>query len=407
MAIYKMTGNKEGLEEVAPTSFGKEGVLERSDLQRLLRDKPRMLEEGLLIISEEFGNWEDSKRSIDLLGLDANGRLVVIELKRGETGEHMDLQAIRYAAMVANMTFQQAADALQAYLKKRAKGGTEIEQDAAKTKLREHLSTSEEDPSIDTEVPRIILASENFSKELTTCVLWLNASSLPSKAIDIKCIRLQPHRNGDEILLEVATLIPLPEASAYQIQIAERQQETRGQSSGRSKRAPGADVFKEQIARSPQEYQPDLHKLYNAALGLQQDGLAELVTFESGSGNNYRIELQLQGTTDVLVSFSLLHFAGGMGEISVWPVLENRAPKASSRIDKAIGEVTSASRVRHRKLSMPKTSSSLDEILGAIHSAYREANNGPLNSESSGHPTGAKDAAEQSSNLMTVTSSDD
>ena len=69
MAIYKMSGDKKELVEVAPTSFGEQGVLERADLQRLLRDKSDVLEEGLLIISEEFGNWEDSNRRIDLLGL--------------------------------------------------------------------------------------------------------------------------------------------------------------------------------------------------------------------------------------------------------------------------------------------------------------------------------------------------
>ena len=46
MAIYKMVGNKEKLDKVAPTSFGQEGVFERSDLQRMLRDQPEVLERG-------------------------------------------------------------------------------------------------------------------------------------------------------------------------------------------------------------------------------------------------------------------------------------------------------------------------------------------------------------------------
>ena len=83
MAIYKMVGEKGRLDELAQTSFGQEGVLERADLQRMLRDQPDVLEKGLLIIAEEFGDWQDSSRRIDLLGLDASGRLVVVELKRG------------------------------------------------------------------------------------------------------------------------------------------------------------------------------------------------------------------------------------------------------------------------------------------------------------------------------------
>jgi hypothetical protein len=64
----------------------------------------------LLIISEEFGEWEESKRRIDLLAIDKDANLVVIELKRSDDGGHMDLQAIRYAAMVSAMTFERVVE---------------------------------------------------------------------------------------------------------------------------------------------------------------------------------------------------------------------------------------------------------------------------------------------------------
>jgi hypothetical protein len=70
----------------------------------------------VLVISEEFGEWEDSKRRIDLLGMDREAHLVVIELKRDEEGGHMELQAIRYAAMVSRMTFQRAVKTYQTFL---------------------------------------------------------------------------------------------------------------------------------------------------------------------------------------------------------------------------------------------------------------------------------------------------
>lgn len=154
----------------------------------MLRDRPDVLEERLLIISEEFGNWEDSNRRIDLLGLDNKGRLVVVELKRGETGRHIDLQAIRYAAMVANMTYQQAVDTYQSYLEKRAnEEGGSVDEDAAQDAIRDHLGNAEEEAdAIHTEIPRIILASEDFGKELTTCVMWLNDSWLREAGQEIK-----------------------------------------------------------------------------------------------------------------------------------------------------------------------------------------------------------------------------
>jgi RecB family endonuclease NucS len=67
-----------------------------------------------LVFSEEFGEWEDSKRRIDLLGIDRDANIVVIELKRTEEGGHMELQAIRYAAMVSTPTFEKVVEIFEA-----------------------------------------------------------------------------------------------------------------------------------------------------------------------------------------------------------------------------------------------------------------------------------------------------
>jgi RecB family endonuclease NucS len=106
-------------------------------LQRLLRDKADVIEKGLFVIAEEFGDWDESWRRIDLLGLDKDRRLVVIELKRDERGGAMELQAIRYAAMVSNMTFDQIVDAHSKYL-----AGRHIGEDAKK-RILEHLEIEE------------------------------------------------------------------------------------------------------------------------------------------------------------------------------------------------------------------------------------------------------------------------
>ncbi len=57
-----------------------------------------------------------SKRRVDLLAVDRDANLVVIELKRTEDGGHMELQAVRYAAMVSPMTFTQAVEVYGHYL---------------------------------------------------------------------------------------------------------------------------------------------------------------------------------------------------------------------------------------------------------------------------------------------------
>ncbi|HEX8772446.1 MAG TPA: hypothetical protein VF735_02505 [Pyrinomonadaceae bacterium] len=92
-----------------------------------------------LIIAEEFGEWEESKRRIDLLGLDKDANLFVLELKRTEDGGHMELQAIRYAAMVSTMTFDRAVDIFSRYL---AQNGIN---DDARTAILDFLGREEPD----------------------------------------------------------------------------------------------------------------------------------------------------------------------------------------------------------------------------------------------------------------------
>src|SRR5690349_16387300 len=115
--IYELTGER--IVELPLTTFSTFGIRERYDLQRLLRDQVDLISPDTLIICEEFADWTDSKRRIDLLGIDKQANIVVIELKRTEDGSHMELQAIRYAAMVSALTFDKAAEIFDRYLRER------------------------------------------------------------------------------------------------------------------------------------------------------------------------------------------------------------------------------------------------------------------------------------------------
>ncbi|MGC4070872.1 MAG: hypothetical protein QM784_40585 [Polyangiaceae bacterium] len=57
----------------------------------------------------------------------------------------------------------------------------------------------------------VVLASAEFSKELSTSVMWLN-----EKGIEVRCVRLEPYRLNEQIAVDVQQIIPLPEASDYQ-----------------------------------------------------------------------------------------------------------------------------------------------------------------------------------------------
>jgi hypothetical protein len=219
MPLYTMTN--EAITPVQETSFGAAGVHERADMQRLLKANVGLISPDTLIVSEEFGSWDASYRRIDLLGVDRDGNLVVIELKRDDTGAHMELQALRYAAMVARMTFEQAVETYRVFL-----GATHPPEDA-RTALLKFLGLEEPNESSFAQDVRVVLVAADFSKELTTSVMWLNERDL-----DIRCVQLKPYRLGEQLLLDVQQVIPLREASDYQVQVREKARRERAASTG-------------------------------------------------------------------------------------------------------------------------------------------------------------------------------
>ena len=203
MAIYKVGEND--LEKLEETTFTSEKINERYDLQRLLRNAIDIIAPGTKVIAEEFGTWKNSQRRIDLLAIDSDANLVVIELKRTQDGGHMELQALRYASMISTLTFKEAVDIY-------AKHALTESSEQAEEDLLNFLGwdePSEDDFGNDV---RIVLASAEFSMELTTSVLWLN-----EKGLDIRCIRMKPYRNKGEVLVNVEQIIPLPEAESFQV----------------------------------------------------------------------------------------------------------------------------------------------------------------------------------------------
>lgn len=215
MPIYEFS--KREIVAVPKTTFSQAQLQERRDLQRLLRNSVSVIAPDTLVIAEEFGDWDESRRRIDLLGIDRAANLVVIELKRTEDGGHMELQAIRYAAMISAMTFDKAVDVFAGYL---AQAGGESRD--ARTELLDFLGWDEPDEDGFAKDVRIVLASSDFSRELTTSVLWLI-----DRAIDIRCVRLQPYDMDGRILVDVQQIIPLPEATEYQIQVREKARKER------------------------------------------------------------------------------------------------------------------------------------------------------------------------------------
>lgn len=208
MPLYKLTESE--LAAVPQESMSKLGIRERQDLQRVLRENIEAVAPGVLVIAEEFSEWEDSRRRVDLLGIDEQGSVVVIELKRTSDGGHMDLQAIRYAAMVSALTRERIVEILAAHLRKNDREGD------AEQMLLEHV---DEDADVGAKT-RIVLVSQDFDSEITTAVLWANEQGL-----DISCVRVQPYQDAECVFLDIQQIIPLPETSDYMVRMRQKADE--------------------------------------------------------------------------------------------------------------------------------------------------------------------------------------
>ena len=191
------------LEEV---NFSSLGFLERRDIQEWVAANPAILGDGLLVVSKEFSGFDRTNERLDLLAVDTTGALVIIELKRDDSGSDAHWQAIKYASYLR--------DATPAFIAQRLANYEQIPTEEAAERLQEHLDASELTGLNYTQ--RIILASHRFSPEVTSAVLWLN-DKLDNPLIS--CVTLTPFKDATTgaLYVQANTIIPVPGADEYMV----------------------------------------------------------------------------------------------------------------------------------------------------------------------------------------------
>ena len=104
-----------------PIGLADAGLRERQHLQEWVIAHPQVLGEDVKIVTAEFGRWTDNSGALerdrlDLLALDSTGQLVVVELKRDKAPDTVDMQALKYAALVSRFTRDHLAQAHAQFL---------------------------------------------------------------------------------------------------------------------------------------------------------------------------------------------------------------------------------------------------------------------------------------------------
>ena len=198
MSIWKITDN--GPDRIDTIDLDKEGVLENQLEDWILAD-PSLLGEPLLIIGRQVV-IPDVKDRIDLLALDPQGNVVVVELKRGELSDPVDMQALRYVSYISRWNYED----FENHARRNLSNGedTDFNFNQVFQDFCEDAGTDDvPDLNID---QRIILVGTEIRDKLGSVALWLREHN-----IDIKVVEVQAYKEGKTILIEPHTIIPLPD----------------------------------------------------------------------------------------------------------------------------------------------------------------------------------------------------
>ncbi|MDF1615788.1 endonuclease NucS domain-containing protein [Desulfurivibrio dismutans] len=186
------------LRRLIPKGFSELGLRERFDIQEWIERTPEILGEELLIIGKEV--ILASGKRLDLLAIDKRAALVIIELKRDDSGEAVEWQAIKYASYCGNFLSEEIYNQVALYL-----GISEVE---AQKAIEEFIDADIEELNA---IQRIILAARQFNSEVISAVIWLREFG-----VDIQCTRLAPFLDAQgSLFINPETIIPLPEAKDY------------------------------------------------------------------------------------------------------------------------------------------------------------------------------------------------
>ena len=204
--VNPKTHESESIEEV---KFAQLGFQERRDIQEWIAANPGILSSDLLIIGKEFSGFDRTNERPDLLAVEPDGTLVVIELKRDDTGSDAHWQAIKYASYFRHAQDDSIIRMLASY--------KNIPEEDAGNLLLQHLGA--DDLSSLNHDQRIILASHRFAPEVTSAVLWLNEKA-PGDNL-MTCVQLVPYMDAETgaLYVQANTIIPTPGTEDYIIGI--------------------------------------------------------------------------------------------------------------------------------------------------------------------------------------------
>ncbi len=212
--MFKVEISENRLVPLEKKRFADLNLREQDHLQEWIAGTPDALGEELLIVQKEFAGFADTNERLDLLALDKDGQLLVIENKLDDSGRDVVWQGLKYVAYCSTLKKAEIVKIYQDYLDKWSDGENAV------VNLCDFLGAEDIDDMVLNEGnnQRLILVAANFRKEVTATVLWLIGHG-----IRVQCFRAAPYSLGEELLIDLQQIIPVPEVADYMIGMAAKE----------------------------------------------------------------------------------------------------------------------------------------------------------------------------------------
>lgn len=208
--------------QASPIQLSEAGFFERAHLQEWVLKHPEIIGTDVMVVTSEFDRWRKSSGAqqldrLDVLGLDSDGRLVVVEIKRGPAPDTTDLQAIKYAAMASRFEPDSIAEAHVRYLKQR---GVEVSTTEALHRFELHTGSPLSSDIL--RAPRMVLIANSFPFSVTSTAVWL-----AEMGVDITLVQFQAYKLPSSVVIAASQLFPIPDLELFVVAPARAAQRER------------------------------------------------------------------------------------------------------------------------------------------------------------------------------------
>lgn len=174
------------------SSLVNDGKREKEDLEQWIKSNPQIIGDDIVIIGEQI---QTSSGPLDFLGIDNNGNIVIIELKRDKLPREALAQAIDYASDVASWEIDRLSEICQKFKNQ---------------SLEEVLQEKFEDIAIEdlaiNQTQRLLLVGTSVEESLGRMIEWLSDNY--SLGINAVVLNYAKTKSGDAIL---SRMVIIPE----------------------------------------------------------------------------------------------------------------------------------------------------------------------------------------------------